>query len=84
MDFPAQATAMEAIVKMYEAKLKELNPNSPNIEYDISHLYMYLDSLHDICALVLDPSSSKYEPHDKEWIKAKIYEQLKNSATQGK
>jgi len=80
MDFPAQNQAMDAIIKMYESKLKELNPSQQNIEYDVSHLYQYLDSLHDICAMVLDPASNKYEPHDKEWIKSKIYEQLKSAA----
>jgi hypothetical protein len=30
--------------------------------------------------MVLDPVSNKYEPHDKEWIKSKIYEQLKSAA----
>lgn len=43
---------MDAIVKMYEHKLKDLNPNAQNITYDINHLYAFLDSLHDICALV--------------------------------
>jgi len=80
MDFQAVGMALDAVVKMYETKLKELNPGVPNIEYDIARLYGYLDELHDICALVLDPSTNKYEPHDKQWIKQKIYDQLRNSA----
>jgi hypothetical protein len=81
MDFPTIGQALDAVVKMYEAKLKELNPGQNSIEYDISHLYQYLDSLQDICALVLDNASAKYEPHDKEWVKQNIFQQLKKAAS---
>lgn len=43
---------MIAIVKMYEHKLKELNPDIEHITYDINDLYNYIDSLHDICGLM--------------------------------
>ena len=43
---------MDALVKMYEHKLKELNPSVQNITYDIADLYNYLDSLFDVCGLV--------------------------------
>lgn len=52
MDFPAVNQALDAIVKMYEHKLKELNPSVRNITYDISDLNNFLDSLQDVCALV--------------------------------
>jgi hypothetical protein len=52
MDFPGVNAAMDALVKMYEHKLKELNPTVQHITYDISDLYNYLDSLHDVCGLV--------------------------------
>lgn len=52
MDFAGVNAAMDALVKMYEHKLKELNPTIQHITYDISDLYNYLDSLHDICGLV--------------------------------
>ncbi len=42
---------MDAVVKMYEQKLKHLNPTIQHITYDISHLFEYLDSLGDISAL---------------------------------
>ncbi len=44
--------ALDGLVKMYEHKLKELNPTISNITYDITDLYKFLDSLHDICGLV--------------------------------
>ena len=52
IDFPSVGAAMDALVKMYEHKLKELNPSVPHITYDISDLYNYLDSLYDVCGLV--------------------------------
>lgn len=41
-----------AVVKLYEHKLKELNPQVKQITYDIADLNNYLDTLQDICALV--------------------------------
>lgn len=52
MDFPSVGAGMDALVKMYEHKLKELNPGVDNITYDISDLYKFLDTLHDVCALM--------------------------------
>jgi hypothetical protein len=52
MDFPSINASMDAVVKMYEHKLKELNPTVGHITYDITDLYKYLDGLQDICALV--------------------------------
>jgi hypothetical protein len=52
MDFETIAAALDAVVKMYEHKLKQLNPQVTNITYDISDLYNYLDTLADIVALV--------------------------------
>jgi hypothetical protein len=53
MDFPSVGSACDALVKMYEHKLKELNPNVQNITYDVNDLYVFLDSYQDICGLVL-------------------------------
>ena len=69
-----------AIVKMYEHKLKELNPSVLHITYDISDLYNYIDNLHDICGLVLDSSSNKYDPKDRNWIKGKVFAHLRSQA----
>jgi hypothetical protein len=41
-----------ALVKMYEHKLKELNPGVTNITYDVSDLNNYIDSFFDCCGLV--------------------------------
>jgi hypothetical protein len=52
MDFPSVGAALDALVKMYEHKLKDLNPQVANITYDINDLYNFLDSLYDVCSLV--------------------------------
>mmetsp|Transcript_34423 Transcript_34423/g.71015 ORF Transcript_34423/g.71015 Transcript_34423/m.71015 type:complete len:101 (+) Transcript_34423:46-348(+) len=80
MDFQGVNAAMDALVKMYEHKLKELNPQVQNITYDIKDLYNYLDHLKDVCALVLDAKTNKYDPKDKAWVKQKIFSHLKGQA----
>ena len=52
MDFQSVNAAMDSVIKMYEMKLKELNPKVPNLTYDIQNLYDYIDSLEDLSALV--------------------------------
>lgn len=80
MDFPTVGEAMDAIVKMYEHKLKELNPSITSITYDVSDLYNFLDSLHDMCGLVFDPKSNQYAPQDRTWIKDRIFKHLRGQA----
>ena len=65
---------------MYEHKLKELNPTIQQITYDVTDLYKYIDNLHDICGLVFDPATNKYEPQDRTWIKNKIFQHLRSKA----
>lgn len=72
LDFPSVTAAIDAVVKMYEHKLNEMNPRAQQITYDIADLFKYIDSFNDICALVLDKSSGKYDPKDREWIKEKV------------
>ncbi|RLN97508.1 hypothetical protein BBJ28_00015137 [Nothophytophthora sp. Chile5] len=52
LDFESVNGGMDGVVKMYEAKLKQLNPSMKNITYDIQDLYTYIDSLTDLSALV--------------------------------
>ena len=65
---------------MYEHKLKELNPSIQQITYDVTDLYKYIDNLHDICGLVFDPATNKYDPQDRNWIKNKIFQHLRSKA----
>jgi hypothetical protein len=65
---------------MYEEHLKRLNPNLPSITYDISHLFDFIDQLADLSCLVLDKQSLLYAPHNKDWLKEKIYILLRKQA----
>ncbi|DAZ98070.1 TPA: hypothetical protein N0F65_001945, partial [Lagenidium giganteum] len=78
LDFESVNAGMDGVVKMYEAKLKQLNPQLKNITYDIQDLYNYIDSLTDLSALVLDLETKTYLPCGKEWIKKKVFQVLKN------
>ena len=68
---------------MFEKRLKEIYPNLKDITYDISDLYNYIDALADLSALVFDPSTNTYAPHNKDWVKKKAFAHLKKQAGRG-
>jgi len=80
LDFASLSDALDALVKLYEHKLKELNPQIKHITYDISDLYAFLDSLNDMCGLVFDSTTMMYAPRDRAWLKDKILAHLKRQA----
>jgi hypothetical protein len=71
---------MNGVIKLYEQKLKQLNPNLKTITYDISDLFNFIDAIGDISALVFSPETSQYVPYSKEWIKKRVYTHLKSMA----
>lgn len=54
-----------------------LNPNQSQITYDIAQLFAFIDQLADLTCLVYQPATSSYAPHNKDWIKEKIYVMLR-------
>nr|KJB07106.1 hypothetical protein B456_001G038800 [Gossypium raimondii] len=52
MDYDSISQAMDGICGLYERKLKDLNPATGNITYDIADLYNFIDGLADMSALV--------------------------------
>jgi hypothetical protein len=80
MDFPNQSAAMDALIKMYETKLRELNPQIKHITYDVSDLLKFLDTLTDLVAMVCDNAVGKYDPRDRNWIKDRIVQHLRGQA----
>ena len=81
LEFGSVPQALDALVKMYEHKLKELNPQTAHITYDISDLYKFLDSLKELVGLVLNPATNSYDPKDCTWIKEKIMAHLRGQAS---
>eukprot|EP00741_Cyanophora_paradoxa_P004816 tig00000829_g4673.t1 len=73
--------AMDSICQMFEGQLKRANPSVRNITYDISELFQYIDSLADLSVLVFNPQLSAYQPHNKDWIKKRVFQHLQSAAS---
>ncbi|KAI8879392.1 enhancer of rudimentary [Backusella circina FSU 941] len=71
-DFPEEAGAMNQIADLFEQKLAKQHPDAGRIQYRAEDLFKYIDSYKEFVALVFDPSSLQYQPHDKDWIKDKL------------
>lgn len=56
-DYESVSQAMDGVCAMFEKRLKELNPQMRQITYDINDLYRYIDTLHDLSALVFAPGA---------------------------
>ncbi|KAK2160277.1 hypothetical protein LSH36_137g07063 [Paralvinella palmiformis] len=79
-DYESVNECLEGVCKIYEEYLKRTNPNSPSITYDISQLFDFIDQMADLSCLVYEKTSGKYVPHNKDWIKEKIYILLRKQA----
>jgi hypothetical protein len=75
-DFNSVSLAMDGICSLYEQKLVLQNPNLRNITYGIEDLNKYIDDLGDLAVLVYDARILGYSPHNKEWIKKRLYKHL--------
>lgn len=79
-DFESLNDCVEGVCKMYEEHLKTANPDSTTITYSIEELFRFIDQLSDLSCLVFQRITNSYAPYNKEWIKAKIYELLRQAA----
>ncbi|EGD79537.1 hypothetical protein PTSG_10107 [Salpingoeca rosetta] len=77
-DYENVKEAMTGVCQMYEAHLREVYPTKTHIHYEVADLFSFIDALADLSCLVLQPDTLNYKPHDKEWIKAKVYMTLKS------
>ncbi|KAK6039761.1 enhancer of rudimentary [Cooperia oncophora] len=75
-----QAKFFPGICKIYEEFLKKQNPSMASITYDVSHLYEFIDKLSDLSCLILNTETCQYVPHNKDWIKEKIFVMLRTQA----
>ncbi|KAF9970350.1 hypothetical protein BGZ73_006951, partial [Actinomortierella ambigua] len=66
------ATAMDELISMYEEILKSKYPHKERIEFDVNEVLEMVYNLPDCAALVFDPKSTSYVPHDKTWIQKQI------------
>lgn len=76
-DYGTIVGAVNAIIKTFEEDLKK---KTSQVTYEMDELYQYLDSLADISCLVFQKQTNTYAPHDKDWIKEKIYGVMRKTA----
>ncbi|XP_065184462.1 enhancer of rudimentary homolog [Sycon ciliatum] len=81
-DFNSKTECLEGVCKMFEEHLKQQNPNSPSITYDISQLFDFIDHLADLSCLVFSSKTNTYMPCNKDWVKEEIYIMLRKQAGQ--
>lgn len=81
-DYETLSAALDGICMAYELRLKQENPGSTSITYDISDLLAFLDRLADLSCLVWNDQLRAYRPFGRDWIKGKIYQQLRRQAGQ--
>ncbi|XP_060079537.1 enhancer of rudimentary homolog isoform X1 [Ylistrum balloti] len=80
-DFESINECMEGICKIFEEHLKKVNSDCPSITYDITQLFDFLDQLADLSCLVYNKEIGTYVPHNKDWVKEKIYVMLRKQAS---
>ena len=71
-------------VSMYEAHLKAINPGLVTIQYEITDLFRFMDSLGDICCLEFAPAQGMFAPRDREWMKKAIFAQFQQQSGGGR
>jgi hypothetical protein len=79
-DFETLTQALDGICQLYEQRLKNQQPHQSHITYDITDLFLYIDELPDLAALVYDISINAYKPYNKQWIKDQVLSHLKQQA----
>ena len=52
LDFTNSAQAWDALVRMYEGRLKALTPGVSKISYEVADLFRWLDNLTDISCMM--------------------------------
>ena len=52
LEYESVSSAMDGVCQLYEQGLKASNPQLKHITYDVQDLFVYIDSMKDLCALV--------------------------------
>ncbi|CAE8631740.1 unnamed protein product [Polarella glacialis] len=82
LDFAGVPEALDGVCQLYEQSLKAANPGLRSTTYDVTDLFSFMDGLGDLCCLVLNLATGAYVPHNREWLKARVFEHLKNQVQQ--
>lgn len=82
LDFNTIDDAMLGLLKIYEQHLRRtaLPGSNAHLQYDMSDLVEYMDSIADMSCMVFNDTQKVYLPHGLDWLKSRVYTQLKKSA----
>ena len=80
IDYEDIARCVDGVCQLYEQRLRLQNTDKHEVTYDVHELFLYLDSLKDLGALVYNANIKAYEPKSREWIKQQVYCGLKGMA----
>mmetsp|Transcript_35445 Transcript_35445/g.78642 ORF Transcript_35445/g.78642 Transcript_35445/m.78642 type:complete len:105 (-) Transcript_35445:2658-2972(-) len=78
-DFSTVSNALEGFLKMYETRLREMNPSVKSITYELSSLFQYIDDIRELVVLSFDDSIKGYRSYDRKWLKSKLQDLLVGS-----
>ena len=81
-EFQALDKFFDYLLKVFEDKLRGKLQKNENFTYDLGDLYEYLDELPEIICLIYSEEFRNYTPHDKNWIKSKLYVYLTTQLTE--
>uniref|UniRef100_A0A1I8JNI8 Enhancer of rudimentary homolog n=1 Tax=Macrostomum lignano TaxID=282301 RepID=A0A1I8JNI8_9PLAT len=79
-DYNSIEACLDGVCRVFEEHLKASNPQAPTITYDIAQLFDFIESLGDLSCLVLNRPSGTYVPHNKDWIKERLYVLLRKQS----
>ncbi|KAF9961821.1 hypothetical protein BGZ70_008195 [Mortierella alpina] len=71
---------MDEVISMYEEYLKNKYPHKERIEFDVKEVLDMVYNLPDCAALVFDPKTASYIPHDKSWIQKQVVARAQSRA----
>ena len=77
IDYDDIGRCVDGVCQLYEQRLRLQNTEKREVTYDVHQLFLYLDSLKDLGALVYNVNIKAYEPKSRDWIKQQVYCQLK-------
>lgn len=85
LDFRSMSDCLDGIVQIYEQHLARLKAGkrageNEKLAYKMEDLCRYIDGLADMSCMIFHDVQKVYIPHDRQWIKSKIYLSLKRAA----
>ena len=77
IDYDDIGKCVDGVCQLYEQRLRLQNSDKQEVTYDVNQLFLYLDSLKDLGAMVYNVNIKAYEPKGRDWIKQQVYCGLK-------